>query len=77
MRETKSPEQCQHMEEAGRRGHMHGRRHRRRAMMLLMPIMMVAPLCMHAAMLRRLKRIEHKLDDLERRNAVNDTAERA
>jgi hypothetical protein len=76
MQETKSAEQCQHMEEAGRRGRMHGRRHRRRAL-LMMPIMMMVPLCMHAAMWRSLKRIERKLDDLERRNAVDDTADRA
>ena len=76
MQQTKNAEQCQHMEEAGRRGHMHGRRHRRRAL-LMMPIMMMVPLCMHAAMWRSLKRIERKLDDLERRNAVGDTPNRA
>jgi hypothetical protein len=75
MQQTKNAEQCQHMEEAGRRGHMHGRR-RRRAL-LMMPIMMMVPLCMHAAMWRSLKRIERKLDDLERRNAIDGTADRA
>jgi hypothetical protein len=55
---------------------MRGRRRRRRAL-LMMPIMMMVPLCMHAAMWRSLKRIERKLDDLERRNAVDDTADRA
>lgn len=77
MQETKSAERCQHMEEAGRRGRMHGRRRHRRAMMLMMSIMMMVPLCMHAAMWRSLKRIERKLDDLERRNTVDDTADRA
>ena len=76
MQETKSAERCQHMEKAGRRGRMRGRHHRRRAL-LMMPIMMMVPLCMHAAMWRSLKRIEHRLDDLERRNAVDDTADRA
>lgn len=76
MQETKSAEQCQHMEEVGRRGRMRGRRRRRRAL-LMMPIMWMLPLCVHAAMWRSLKRIERKLDDLERRNAVDDTADRA
>jgi hypothetical protein len=42
-----------------------------------MPIMMMVPLCMHVAMWRGLKRIERRLDDLERRNAVGDTPNRA
>jgi hypothetical protein len=54
---------------------MHGRRRRRRAL-LMMPIVLMVPLCVHAAMWRRLKRIERKLDDLKRRNAVDDTADR-
>jgi hypothetical protein len=76
MQETKSAEQCQRMDESGRRGHMRGRLHRRRAL-LMMPIMMMVPLCMHVAMWRSLKRIEGRLDDLERRNTVGDTSHRA
>lgn len=75
MQETQTAGHCQHMEEAGRRHHMRGRR-RRRAL-LLMPVMMMVPLCMHAAMWRSLKRIERKLDELERRTALDDTADRA
>jgi hypothetical protein len=41
---------------------------RRRRALLIMPIMMVVPLCMRAAMWRSLKRIARKLDGLERRN---------
>jgi hypothetical protein len=79
MQETKNAEPCQHMEEAGRRGDMRGRHRRRRA--VLMPFMMVVPFCMHAWMHaatgRSLKRIERRLDDLERRpNAVGDTPHR-
>lgn len=77
MQHTKSAEQCQPMEESGRRGHMRGRHHPLRVMMLIMPVMMMVPLCMQAAQWRSLKRIERKLDDIDRRTAAVSTDERA
>jgi hypothetical protein len=77
MQDTKSAEQCQHMKEAGQRSHMRGRHGPPRVMMLIMPVMMMVPLCMQAAQWRSLQRIERKLDDLDRRTAAVSTDERA
>ena len=42
---------------------MRGRR-RRRPMMLMMPVMMLAPVCLYVVLVRRLGRIEAKIDEL-------------
>jgi hypothetical protein len=54
---------------------MHGPQGPPRVMMLIMPVMMMVPLCMQAAQWRSLKRIERKLDDIERRTAAVRTDE--
>jgi hypothetical protein len=38
-------------------------------MMLMMPVMMLAVLCLHVSLWRRLKRVERTAGDAERRSA--------
>lgn len=44
---------------------MRGRRRPPRALMMLMPVMMLTPLCMQFVIWRTLRRIERRLDALE------------
>lgn len=74
MQETKTAEQRQQIEEPGRRGHMRARRRPPRAMMLMMPLMMIGHLCWQTELWRSMKRIERKLNDLEERGVAGHAA---
>lgn len=69
MQETKHAERSEPVDESGRRGDRRGRRRPPRAMMLMMPVMMLAVLCLHVSLWRRLKRVERTAGDAERRSA--------